>query len=240
MKRSEVNRAIDRAKRLFTEYRFALPPWAIWSPKDWKGRYDDCREIVDCMLGWDVTTFGGGDFSHRGLTAFTLRNGRPDSPQDSPPDSPPDSAPGPPGKPYGEKILVVEEEQETPMHFHASKMEDIINRGGGNLVIQFFGSAPDGTLSDKTVRLSLDGVTRIVGPGERVVLTPGESVCIVPGVYHRFFGEPGAGTVLVGEVSSVNDDTSDNYWYDDLGRFSDIEEDEPPLHLLAVDYHDYL
>ena len=228
MKRSEVNRAIDRAKNLFAEYRFALPPWAFWAPTDWHGRYAECREIVDCMLGWDVTTFGGGDFSHRGLTAFTLRNGRPDSP------------PGPPGKSYGEKILVVGEGQETPLHFHWSKMEDIINRGGGNLVIEFTASTEDGGFADEPVELSFDGILRTVEPGGRVVLTPGESVCIVPGVYHRFYGEPGAGTVLVGEVSSVNDDTTDNRWYDELGRFSDIEEDETPLHLLAVDYHDYL
>ena len=235
MKRSEVNRAIDRAKNLFAEYRFALPPWAFWAPTDWQGRYAECREIVDCMLGWDVTTFGGGDFSHRGLTAFTLRNGRPDSPP-----GPPDSPPGPPGKSYGEKILVVGEGQETPLHFHWSKMEDIINRGGGNLVIEFTASTGDGGFADGPVELSFDGILRTVEPGGRVVLIPGESVCIVPGVYHRFYGEPGAGTVLVGEVSSVNDDTTDNRWYDELGRFSDIEEDEPPLHLLAVDYHDYL
>ena len=36
--------------------------------------------------------------------------------------------------------MIVEENQETPMHFHWSKMEDIINRGGGNLVIELFRS----------------------------------------------------------------------------------------------------
>jgi len=38
--------------------------------------------------------------------------------------------------------MVVEEGQITPMHFHWSKAEDIIVRGGGNLVIQLYNSTP--------------------------------------------------------------------------------------------------
>jgi hypothetical protein len=45
--------------------------------------------------------------------------------------------------------------------------------------------------------------------------------------------------VLVGEVSAVNDDKEDNRFHKPLGRFPDIEEDEPPLYLLVNDYADY-
>jgi D-lyxose ketol-isomerase len=55
-------------------------------------------------------------------------------------------------------------------------------------------------------------------------------------VYHRFYGEPGKGKVLVGEVSMVNDDTSDNRFHEVIGRFPSIEEDVEPLHLLVSDY----
>jgi len=119
MKRSQVNEIINAAKGFFTANRFALPRWAYWAPADWKGRYADCAEIIDNMLGWDVTSFGGSDFDTRGLTAFTLRNGPSDGE----------------GKRYGEKILVVGENQETPLHFHWSKMEDIINRGAGTSLL---------------------------------------------------------------------------------------------------------
>ena len=224
MKRSHVNAIIEHAKRFFAEHQFRLPPWAYWSPDAWKERYDECAEIIDNMLGWDVTSFCGDDFSRRGLLAFTIRNGGPGSPEKS----------------YGEKILIVREQQETPLHFHWSKMEDIINRGGGNLVLELTGSTDDGGLSDRPVSVQVDGVRRTVDPGGSVVLTPGESICLEQGVYHRFYGQAGSGTVLVGEVSSFNDDTSDNRWYEDLGRFSGIEEDEPPVHLLAVDYRSYL
>jgi D-lyxose ketol-isomerase len=224
VRRSEINQIIKRAKEFFAAHDFHLPPWAYWGPSQWKGRYADCAEIVDCMLGWDVTTFGSNDFARRGLTAFSIRNGRP--------------VEG--AKCYGEKVLIVGENQETPLHFHWSKMEDIINRGGGNLVIELAGSTSEGLLSTESVKLSVDGIRRTVKPGGAIVLTPGESVCITPGLYHRFYGEPGSATVLVGEVSSVNDDTTDNRWFEDLGRFQDTEEDEPPSHLLAIDYRHYL
>jgi hypothetical protein len=41
---------------------------------------------------------------------------------------------------------------------------------------------------------------------------------------------------MVGEVSKVNDDTKDNCFLTPLGRFPEIEEDEPPVHLLCNEY----
>lgn len=38
------------------------------------------------------------------------------------------------------------------------------------------------------------------------------------------------------EVSKVNDDTNDNRFYEKIGRFPKIEEDEKPLYLLFSDY----
>lgn len=39
--------------------------------------------------------------------------------------------------------------------------------------------------------------------------------------------------VLVGEVSMVNDDVTDNRFYLEMGRFPTVEEDEPALYLLG-------
>ena len=127
------------------------------------------------------------------------------------------------------------------MHFHWLKMEDIINRGGGNLVIELYNSLPDESIDEKTpVRLKTDGVDREVEPGGKVILKPGESICLEQGVYHRFYGEPGKGKVLVGEVSTVNDDASDNRFQEILGRFPKIEEDTDSIHLLISDYANLL
>lgn len=224
MRRSEINRIIRQAKTFLEERRFLLPAWSEWSPDDWKGRYDTCREIVDNMLGWDITDFGSGDFIKTGLFLFTIRNGK--------------LAAG--GKTYAEKIMIVRENQETPMHFHWNKMEDIINRGGGNLAIELYMADKQERLSGEHVRFKIDSILKTCEPGGTVILEPGESICLEPYMYHRFYGEPGKGTVLVGEVSSVNDDTSDNCFLNPVGRFPAIEEDEPPIHLLVSDYQKYL
>ena len=79
-----------------------------------------------------------------------------------------------------------------------------------------------------------DGMPRTVQAGGRIALAPGESVTLLPTVYHAFWGE--GEDVLIGEVSTVNDDRTDNYFLDKLGRFPDIEEDEPPYRLLVKDY----
>lgn len=225
MKRSEINQIIVEAKAFLAEHRFHLPPWAYWSLSDWKKNKEAAAEVMTNMLGWDITDFGSGDFYQRGLFLFTLRNGKYKVDK----------------KPYAEKIMIVEENQETPLHFHWSKMEDIINRGGGNLVIELYYATSDDLLDETTpVRVKTDGVERVVKPGERVILQPGESICLEQRVYHRFYGEPGKGKVLVGEVSAVNDDTTDNRFYEPAGRFPEIIEDEEPIHLLVSDYEKFI
>lgn len=224
MKRSEINRIIENAKAFLAEKQFFLPPWAYWSPDEWKTNRLDTEEITENMLGWDITDFGSGDFYACGLFLFTIRNGKL----------------GIDLKPYAEKIMIVEETQVTPMHYHWSKMEDIINRGGGNLVIELYNSNSESRFDPKPVIFKTDGVNRSVPAGGKVVLTPGESICLEQGVYHKFYGETGKGKVLVGEVSMVNDDASDNCFYEKVGRFPRIDEDELPVHLLVGDYANFL
>jgi D-lyxose ketol-isomerase len=224
MKRSEVNSIITEAKAVFAMHNFMLPEWAHWSPDKWKGAYNRCFEIVDNKLGWDITDFGSNDFSRKGLTLFTIRNGNWQKKD----------------KAYCEKIMIAGEEQVTPMHFHWNKTEDIINRGGGNLVMELYGSTPDDNLSYNPVSVSIDGVLLTLKAGELLILRPGQSICLTPGLYHRFYGEKGKGRVLIGEVSMVNDDDNDNRFYDKVGRFPDIEEDTMPVHLLVNDYSKYL
>ncbi|MCL4486749.1 MAG: D-lyxose/D-mannose family sugar isomerase [Chloroflexi bacterium] len=225
MKRSQVN-AIMRDAGVFIAHRgFCLPPFASWTPAEWAGKGEEVHEIVENRLGWDITDFGQGDYRNRGLFLFTLRNGRPDNLKTMR------------GKIYAEKVLVVGVDQVTPLHFHWTKMEDIINRGGGVLAIQLYNSTSDEGLADTDIMVSVDGVTRTVKAGSTVKLGPGESITLPPYLYHKFWGLES--TVLAGEVSMVNDDNRDNRFYEPIGRFPAIEEDEPPLHLLCTDYSSY-
>ena len=224
MKRSEVNAVINEMKDFLETHRFMLPEWAYWPPERWKGAYERCFEIVDNKLGWDITDFGSGNFDRTGLSLFTIRNGNWDKKD----------------KMYCEKIMVAGEEQVTPMHYHWNKTEDIINRGGGNLVMELHYATPDDRLSNDQVTVSIDGVLTTVEAGKPLILRPGQSICLRSHLYHRFYGEKGSGMVLIGEVSLVNDDSNDNKFYEPVGRFPEIVEDVRPVHLLVNDYPDYL
>ncbi len=224
MKRSEINQLIRSAEIFFRENKFMLPPWAGRNPGEWKGKYAEESEIIDNMLGWDLTDFGSGDFFKRGLLLFTIRNG--DIINNK--------------KTYAEKTMIVEEEQETPLHFHWQKMEDIVVRNGGNLILQLYNSTLDEKLAYTDVELRVDGILRRFPAGGKLVLGPGESVCLPQRVYHRFYGEKDKGKILVGEVSMVNDDTTDNRFFEEAGRFPIIHEDEKPYRLLASDYSNFI
>jgi len=225
MNRSEINRIMRQADLFIRERGFYLPPFAYWTPEEWTAKGQEVAEIVDHALGWDITDFGQGEYEKCGLFLFTLRNGTPENLRRGQ------------GKNYAEKIMIVGVDQITPMHFHWEKTEDIINRGGGNLAIRIYNASENEGLASTDVTVSLDGVRGTVEAGTTLVLSPGESITLPPHLYHTFrgIGHP----VLVGEVSAVNDDQADNRFYEPVGRFPEIEEDEPPLHLLVGDYARY-
>jgi hypothetical protein len=225
MKRSTINLIMRDANAFMRAHRVYLPPFAYWSPETWRTKGPEAREIVENAMGWDITDFGGGHYERCGLFLFTLRNGHPRNWETMS------------GKLYAEKMMVVGVEQVTPMHFHWNKSEDIINRGGGELAVQLYNATEDEDLAQTPVTVSVDGVRRTVEAGGVVTLSPGESITLPTRLYHTFWG---AGSrVLVGEVSMVNDDARDNRFYEEVGRFPAIEEDEPPLYLLVTDYADY-
>jgi len=225
MKRSEVNEIIRRADTFIRQHGFYLPPFAYWTPQNWVTKGPEVAEIVETHLGWDVTDFGLGDFNKTGLTLFTVRNGRPENWTDRE------------GKLYAEKLMVVEDHQVTPYHFHWKKMEDIINRGGGRLVIQLYNSTPDEQLAPTPVTVVTDGVRHTLPAGSKVALSPGESITLTQFTYHQFWAE--SGRTLIGEVSLVNDDTQDNRFLDQTARFPALDEDEEPYFLLCTDYPQY-
>jgi D-lyxose ketol-isomerase len=225
MKRSEINAIMQKADDFIHSRGFYLPPFAYWTPDIWAKKGPEVSEIVDNKLGWDITDFGRGDFNAFGLFLFTIRNGNNLDLQALK------------GKLYAEKIMIVEDGQVTPMHFHWNKMEDIINRGGGDLIIQLYNATANEQLDEEVeVLVSVDGLRRTLEPGGTVRLTPGESISLEQRCYHKFWGQ---GRVLVGEVSLVNDDQHDNRFYEPIGRFPEIDEDVPPLYLLCNDYPRY-
>lgn len=224
MKRSEINRLMLDAIDFFNENKFYLPKFAYWKIGDWKKKGEEVKEIIDCQLGWDISDFGKGIFHEFGLILFTIRNGDLKTLT----------------KNYCEKVMIVNEGQTTPMHYHFKKQEDIINRAGGSLNVQVYNKTEDDQLADTPVSVVIDGIKKTVKAGGVICLTPGESIFLPSYIYHTFWAKKGTRKVLIGEVSSVNDDRFDNYFLKNVGRFAEIEEDEEPLYLLCSDYEKYL
>ncbi len=220
MNRSRINQAMREAIEFCRRMGFFLPPFAFWTPEEWAQAGHEYDEIRDCVLGWDVTKFGSSCFDETGLTLFTLRNGRDGDWRYL--------------KSYCQKVLIIGVSQVTPCHLHFNKMEDIINCGGGQLIMQVYNSTGDCCLADTHVAVSVDGHNYSVPAGTLISLDPGSSITLTAHMYHRFWAE--GGRVLANEVSKVNDDTHDNHFLDDLPRFPEIEEDKTPLHLLCNEY----
>lgn len=222
MKRSEINRALKDMEAMADKYCFRLPPFCHFTPEEWKKKGHAYDEIRDNMLGWDITDYGLGNFEKVGFSLITLRNGNQKDPKYK--------------KVYAEKLLMLKEGQHSPMHFHWTKSEDIINRGGGILLIHVYNDDGCGGLAETPVEVNSDGRTYSVPAGTAVELAPGESITLWPHQYHDFDVKPGTGDVLIGEVSMCNDDNTDNRFYEPVGRFPEIEEDEEPYRLLCNEY----
>lgn len=223
MKRSEINAVIRRFEALLAAHCFALPPFLSFTPEAWADKGHEYDEIRDNMLGWDVTDYGMGDYAHLGLALITLRNGNVHKSEYT--------------KTYAEKIMMCDPGQVSPMHFHWSKMEDIINRGGGDVEFLLYHATKDEQLDmECDVLICSDGRRYMVKPGEKILLKPGQSLSLYPYYYHEFRIPRGSTPALIGEVSMCNDDNTDNRFLSPLGRFPTIEEDEPPYRLLCNEY----
>jgi D-lyxose ketol-isomerase len=227
MKRSEINEIMAQADEMMRRYGFSLPPFAYWTPEQFKANIVNARHVIDARCGWDITDYGEGRFDEMGLFLFTLRNGLQSDLERGG------------GMCYAEKLLISKQDQLSPMHTHVLKAEDIINRGGATLVVELFGSDEAGNFSqDRGGQVMCDGILRNYAPGEKLKFAPGESVTLRPGDWHAFWGE--GGDVLIGEVSTVNDDETDNIFREPIGRFAQIDEDVAPKHLLVSDYARWL
>ncbi len=180
-----------------------------------------CREAAACFQRhgwalppdprWDVTDFGLGDFRRAGLVLVNLA----EEPE------------------YCEKLMYARDRQMTPLHTHAKKKEDIICRHGV-LALELWGGHPEQTPRGQVFRARVNGAGRELRSGETLALPAGSRITLTPGICHAFW--PEGADCIIGEVSTANDDANDNIFVDPaVGRFPDVEEDEPPLVRLLSD-----
>jgi len=227
MQRSRINEIIEQSDDMIRSFGLRLPSFAYWSPDEFRANKSKAQALIDARCGWDITDYGEGRFEELGLFLFTLRNGRlADLKRGG-------------GMCYAEKLLISKQDQLSPMHTHVIKAEDIINRGGATLIVELFGSDKNGNFDETSGgTVMCDGIETQFAAGEKLRLAPGQSVTLMPGDWHAFWGD--GGDVLIGEVSTVNDDETDNLFREPIGRFAAIDEDEKPKHLLVSDYATHL
>ena len=152
---------------------------------------------------WDITDFGLGNFEHFGLVLINLA----EEPE------------------YCEKLMYARARQTTPLHTHKRKKEDIICRHG-SLVLELWSGHPEKTERGAGFSVRINGSLRTCCSGETLTLQAGERITLTPGIYHAFWA-CGA-DCIIGEVSTANDDANDNFFVNpDIGRFPEVEEDEP-------------
>lgn len=223
MKRSEVNACIEEGMEFFHKMNWALPEFAYWGINEWKENLSRTELTRELMLGWDITDFGSNHYDETGHLVFTIRNG--------------DSQDASKGVPYCEKLIYFRDGQSLPLHFHFKKTEDIINRAGGILVVQCYNAHDDDTVDYQSdVELYIDSIKYTYKAGERIELKNGQSITLTPRIFHLFYAKKGEGPLLVGEVSTINDDKIDNYFIGDSIRFSTIDEDAPIAYPLCNEY----
>lgn len=222
MKRSLVNDAISHAKKLLEENNIKLPEFGYWTLDDWKNHKHEINCIEKLLLGWDLTDNNLGRFHEIGCTLFTIRNGLLDDPSV--------------GVPYCEKLLVFKEGQRLPIHYHAYKTEDIINRAGAPMFVRMY-NTENGKAVDTPIKVYQDGILHTYAPGEDAIIYPGNSITMTPGLAHTFGPKPGCGDLICGEVSKINDDSTDNYHIEiQPKQYAEIEEDEAIIHPLCNEY----
>lgn len=154
---------------------------------------------------WDVTDCGLSRFAKIGLVLVNLAE----------------------HSEYCEKLMYARRHQVLPLHTHRRKKEDIICRAG-RLAVELWKGHPKRTRKGSEFSVQRNGERIKVRSGHVIFLKGGERVTLVPGVYHAFW--PESREAIIGEVSTANDDAHDNFFVDPrIGRFPQIEEDEPPL-----------
>lgn len=214
MKRSEINNQIEKFIAFCRKYNYQLPTFNYQNP-------EIIKELKVRQLGFDVTDYGSGDFEKIGLALFTIRNGNPQELESIP---------------YCEKTMFSLPGQKTPCHYHRKKTEDIFVRAGGNLIIKIWPSEK-GKIDGEKMKVLFNGCDyRQIISGQEIKLSAGETVTLTPKEAHEFYGDPSDDGVLVGEVSTFNDDTGDNIFLDKVSRFPEIVEDESIKYYLVGDY----
>ncbi len=231
MKRSQINREIARAIASARSLGVALPAWAAWSPDKFGNSADGIRKQG---LGWKVVDFGQGKFDKCGLvilalccpllddTGEPLTVGQGDYPVTS----------------FSRKFLFVQSGQVEPHHFHRQKArKDVTVIAGGTVRFELAWADGDKALSNRPVKVHVDGIWHELAANGEIFVNPGETISL-PGELSHIIEVVADNDVILLETSTANNDRKDNIFpfIEPVGM--PIEEDENPRYQLLDEHRD--
>jgi D-lyxose ketol-isomerase len=229
MKRSQINRAIGRAITSARALGVALPAWAPWSPDNFGASADGIRKQG---LGWKVVDFGQGKFEQCGLVILAVCCPLLDDfgePLTVAQDDYPVTG-------FSRKYLFVQSGQVEPHHFHRQKTrKEVTVVAGGTVRFELAWADGDRALSNRPVKVHVDGIWHDLPANGEIFVNPGETITL-PGELSHIIEVMGDNDVVLLETSTANNDRKDNIFpfIDPAGV--PIEEDEEPQYQL-LDEH---
>ncbi len=233
MKRSAINVAIDRARENARKNKVGLPAWAGWNPE----QFDDERAagIRDQGLGWILVDFGVDDFDHCGLIVFVLSNPLVDGTGEplTATTSIGSNEYTPAG--FSRKYLFVQSGQSEPHHFHRQKVAKFVTVLSGAVRFELAWADGDKALSDKPVRVQVDGIFHDLQANGDVTLKAGETI-LLPAELSHIIEVIGDEDVIMLETSTANNNNVDNIFPFMTPSATQIEEDEKPRYRQVSEY----
>ena len=227
MKRSRINEILREGDAFIRSFGYVMPPFAYWSPEELRARKPRASSRRG-SAGTSPTT-GKTSSTNSACSCSQSRNGRAE-----------DLARGQ-GMLYAEKIMISRKNQLSPMHRHVVKAEDIINRGGGKLVLELFMPDAEGNIdhAGRGARCRADGVMRKLPRRRASEARAGRKRDASAG---RVAWILGRGRRCADRRSFDGQRRSDRQYLPRPDRHASpqIEEDEAPLHLLVSDYDSWL
>jgi D-lyxose ketol-isomerase len=209
MKRSEINAAIARAIDNAKKYGVALPKWADWHPLQFGA---DCDGIRHQRLGWKAVDFGLDKFNECGLVVLSLTAPLVDEYGEPLTTAQRVGAYDYPVTGFSRKYLFVQAGQTEPHHFHRQKKrKEVKVIAGSSVRFELAWADSDTELSStREVVVQVDGMSHHLPANGSIVVNPGETITLPGDLSHIISVPAGGPDTIMEEISTANNDRSDN------------------------------
>jgi D-lyxose ketol-isomerase len=138
---------------------------------------------------------------------------------------------------FSRKFLFVQSGQIEPHHFHRQKTrKEVTVVAGGSVRFELAWAHDNKGLSDKHVKVHVDGIWHELPANGEIFVKPGETITL-PGELSHIIEVVGENDVILLETSTANNDRNDNIFPFIEPVSVPIDEDEVTLYQLLDEHH---